>query len=531
MNRILLLIFIQVFANQIIAQQNTILIIADDVSPDYFGVLSKTTDTAITPNIRILAENGIRYTKAWATPVCSPTRAGILTGRYSFRTGVGHVITSATSPQLDTAEYTIPKLLKYYAPTKYRTACIGKWHLHNNTLTKRLFPNLLGYDYYSGNFNGAISDYYNYPIIRNGLTDTVKTYGTTQSINEAISWLDTSSVTKPFFMWIAFNAPHTPYHLPPSSLCNTTGLSGTTAHINANPKLYFKAANEAMDTEIGRLIQYLKTKNLYTNTNIIFIGDNGNSRDVAQSSDVTKSKETIYDYGVRVPFIVSAPRITSKNIESDALINTHDIFATILEMSGFDNWKSSIPSSKTIDSRSFLPILNGEKILIRNWIFSEQFMTPSDDKDGKTIRNQDYHLLRFDNGTEEFYNQRLDKEEVNNLLKSTMSSTDWSNYKQLCDTFTALTGKGSCQTMKIENNEPMPQISIFPNPCAKTLNIQCDAKNISIIIADITGKTVIESQTKDIDVFVLNNGIYFLSAAINNSTIVTKKIIIDKSQF
>ena len=138
MNRILLLIFIQVFANQIIAQQNTILIIADDVSPDYFGVLSKTTDTAITPNIRILAENGIRYTKAWATPVCSPTRAGILTGRYSFRTGVGHVITSATSPQLDTAEYTIPKLLKYYAPTKYRTACIGKWHLHNNTLTKTL---------------------------------------------------------------------------------------------------------------------------------------------------------------------------------------------------------------------------------------------------------------------------------------------------------------------------------------------------------------------------------------------------------
>ena len=112
-----------------------------------------------------------------------------------------------------------------------------------------------------------------------------------------------------------------------------------------------------------------------------------------------------------------------------------------------------------------------------------------------------------------------------------MSTADWSNYKQLCDTLTTLTGKGSCQTMKIENNEPVPQISIFPNPCAKTLNIQCDAKNISITIADITGKAVIESQTKDIDVSVLNNGIYFLSAVINNSTIITKKVIINKSLF
>jgi arylsulfatase B len=524
MNRILFFIFIQVFAIQMIAQQNTILIIADDVSPDYFGVLSKTTDTATTPNIRALAETGIRYTKAWAAPVCSPTRAGMLTGQYSFRTGVGGVISGTAAPQLDTAEMTIARLLKSYAPTKYATACVGKWHVHNNAPAKRSYPNLMGFDFYSGSFNGAITDYYNYPIIRNGATDTVKIYATTQTINDAIAWLDTVQSTKPFFLWVAFNAPHTPYHLPPSSLCNTAGLTGTQAHIDANPKLYFKAAIEAMDSEIGRLIQYLKTKNKFTNTNFIFIGDNGSSREMAQNADNTKSKETIYDYGVRVPFVVSGPRVTNKNIESDALINTHDIFATVLEMSGFDNWKSSIPSSKTIDSRSFLPILNGEKILIRNWIFSEQFMNPSDVKDGKTIRNQDYHLLRFDNGTEEFYNQTLDKEEANNLLKTTMSSTDWSNYKQLCDTLTALTGKGSCQTASVSNTNNL-NIKLYPNPTSNYIRISSDIEIIEVCIHNLIGNKLIVTSSNEIDISRLDSGIYFVEVTQKNNTKSIHKII------
>lgn len=494
---------------QILAQENTVLLIADDVSSDYFGVYSKTTDTAKAPNIRSLAESGIRYTKAWASPVCSPTRAGMLTGRYSFRTGVGGVIAGTAAPQLDTAEMTIAKLLKYYAPTKYATACVGKWHVHNNAPAKRSYPNLMGFDFYSGSFNGAITDYYNYSIIKNGTTDTVKIYATTQTINDAIAWLDTVQSSKPFFLWIAFNAPHTPYHLPPSSLCNTTGLTGTQAHIDANSKLYFKAAIEAMDSEIGRLVQYLKTKNKFTNTNFIFIGDNGSSKEMAQNADNTKSKETIYDYGVRIPFIVSGPRVTNKNIESDALINTVDIFATVAEMSGFTNWKASIPSSKTVDSRSFLPIVNGEKILIRNWIFAEQFNTPADAKDGKTIRNQDYHLLRLDNGTDEFYNQTLDKEESNNLLKTTMSSADWTNYKSLCDSLTTLVSKGSCQTAAIQDLSNI-EIKLYPNPSSDKIYIETKANLIDVNIFDMMGKSILSSQSKVVDISNLSLGVYFI---------------------
>jgi arylsulfatase A len=132
---------------QLKAQQNVLLIIADDVGPDYFGSFVPNGDTAIMPHIRSLADRGIRFTQAWASPVCSPTRAGIFTGRYPFRTGVGQVITNNMSPQLDTAEVSIARLLKSYAPLTYQTACVGKWHLHANVPAKRLNPNRMGYDY------------------------------------------------------------------------------------------------------------------------------------------------------------------------------------------------------------------------------------------------------------------------------------------------------------------------------------------------------------------------------------------------
>ena len=171
---IVIIICIIFFKSFLFAQQNTILIIADDVSPDYFSAFSKNTDTANTPNINTLVKKGIRFNKVWSSPVCSPTRAGIFTGRYSFRTGVGEVIVNASSPQLDTSELSIAKLLKWYAPIKYNTANVGKWHLHTTAVNQRLYPNLMGYDFYKGNFNGAISNYFNYPIIVNGKIDTAK---------------------------------------------------------------------------------------------------------------------------------------------------------------------------------------------------------------------------------------------------------------------------------------------------------------------------------------------------------------------
>jgi arylsulfatase A-like enzyme len=201
------------------------------------------------------------------------------------------VVAGAQTKQLDTSEIGIPRLLKLHKTSRYSSADIGKWHLHLPAPPiQRTYPNVMGYDLYSGNFSGMLPDFYLYPRIRNGVIDTVKTYATTQTVNEAVDWIGSLPTGSSFFCWLAFNAPHTPFHVPPASLCDTKGLSTDTNAIRRNPVPYFKAAVQAMDTEIGRLIAFLKSKGLYENTDIIFIGDNGNASQVAQSVDPKKNK-------------------------------------------------------------------------------------------------------------------------------------------------------------------------------------------------------------------------------------------------
>ena len=150
------------------AQQNVILIIADDLGTDYLSFYENHLDTATLPNIQRLLLNGVRFKNAWANPLCSPTRAGILTGRHSFRTGVGTAVTSGTAT-LSTTELTIPQLLKNLSQQNIATANIGKWHLHNaNPISNLSIPNQMGYDHYEGIFTGALSDYYNWTKTING---------------------------------------------------------------------------------------------------------------------------------------------------------------------------------------------------------------------------------------------------------------------------------------------------------------------------------------------------------------------------
>lgn len=523
-----LLIILYFISFNLRAQQHTILIIADDVSPDYFGCFSPNTDTANTPNIRLLAERGVKFSKVWASPVCSPTRAGIFTGRYPFRTGVGQVISNATSPQLDTAEMSIAEMLRAYSPLQYNTACFGKWHLHANIPSQRLFPNQMGFNYYSGNFNGAINNYYGYPVVTNGIVDSVTIYATTQTINDAIAWLDTINSSNPFFLWIAFNAPHTPFHIPPSTLCNTSGLTGTTQDINANPENYFKASIEAMDTELGRLFQYLTTNNLMDSTNIIFIGDNGNTTQVAQIVDQTKSKGTLYDYGVRVPMVIAGPCVVNPNRTSDKLINTPDLFATIAEICGFNSWNNIIPQGVTVDSKSFLHVLKNQNGYDRTWIFTEQFNDPVNVNDGKTIRNENYHLIRNINGTEEFYNQTIDIEENTNLLTGIMTPTDVSNYNFLCDTLTSLTSTGSCTTVSIDNLFLDENIYLFPNPANEMFEIHADLKiaNINLYSAISGYRNQYVNSTIRVD--DLPPGIYFVEITFTNGFKANRKLVVEK---
>jgi len=525
--RFILLIAFQVISiHYFYSQRNTVLVIADDVSPDYFGFYNESADTANTPVIRSLAKNGIVFKKAWGSPLCSVTRAGILTGKFPFRTGIGSVITSSASTQIDTAEMSVAKLLKYYSPTKYNTACIGKWHLTLGQPAKYSYPNKCGFDLYSGNFNGAITDYYNYPIVTNGTTHTVTTYATTKTVNDAIDWLDTISNSKPFFLWLAFNAPHTPLHIPPSTLTTVTGLTGTTTDMNVNGKKYFKAALEALDTELGRLIQYLTTNNLIQNTDIIFIGDNGNDIRVSQNPNKYKSKNTVYDYGVRIPMIVSGPSVSNPGRVETNLVSTTDLFATILEMNNFSDWINYIPANKKpIDSKSFVSVINNSSYS-RDWVFTQQFTTPADTNDGKSIRNKDYHLMRLDDGSEEFYNQTLDYYENINLLNTSMSVTDIVNYHQLCDTLYNLTGGTTCLSVSLPELKNTNSLLIKPNPTSGSIHITASVALKHIEVSDISGKVLASYQYQTtIDVSGFDAGMYFITVESDDGNYYTAKII------
>jgi len=407
------------------APQNILLIIADDYGADS-SVLYNTAGTGVslppTPNLSALATNGVVFRNAYANPVCSPTRASLITGRYGFRTGIGDVITGSTSPMLTAAELTLPEVFAANPSLNYQLAHFGKWHLHNQASS----PNTIGgWPTYAGSLVGAVANYTNWMKTTNGTSFTTTNYATTDVVNDAVAWI-AARTNQPWFAWVAFNAPHTPLHKPPAALApHYTGLSGTPMNINNNPRPYYEAMVEAMDTELGRLLASVNR----TNTHIIFLGDNGTPGQVIQSPYVSaKAKDTIYEGGSKVPMVVAGPAVVSPGRTNDTLVHAVDVFATILAMAGLSN--AATLTTNTIDSQSFLPALTSTSNLTRH-VFVEKFDTNSPSGDGRTLRNAQFKLLSFDDGNTEFYDLLADPAENTNLLSGPMTATQQANYYSL----------------------------------------------------------------------------------------------------
>ena len=480
------------FTQHIHAQRNVVLIIADDLGLEYCGFYENHADTVIMPNVRTLLEKGIRFTNAWSNPLCSPTRAGIFTGRYSFRTGVGDAVGGQTSNTLDTSEMTIPRMLEIFKPNGIAKANIGKWHLHNPMPQSNfVLPIKMGYDYYEGNFSGQLPNYYAWNKIKNNAIAPCSTYATIETTNNAIAWIQSIPKSKPMFLWLAYNAPHTPFNLPPSNLHSYSKLTGTPADTATSVVPYYKAMCEALDREIGRLFDSLKAVNRFDSTDFIFIGDNGSDPRVYQGSG--RAKGSVYQDGICVPFIIAGPTIKNPGRVSQALVNTQDIFATIIELFGYTDWKNNI--TRPVDSKSLLPIINDLEKEVRPWVFSEVFKNTPVASDGKTMRNAEYKLLDFDNGSQKFFNLVNDPDEMNDLLLRALTDIEKTNYTYLCNEMSLLTGKGGfCTATGIGEYSDIPAFSFlvdehfsmvrFTNPtlCFNESTIEChDAKGNLVI--------------------------------------------------
>src|SRR6185503_3037006 len=177
---------------------------------------------------------------------------------------------------LSASEFTLPEAFAANAALGYQVAQFGKWHLNNLPASPN---NIGGWPHFAGSLVGALANYTNWTKNVNGTsTPNYTAYATSDVVDDAIAWIQTQG-SRPWFAWVAFNAPHAPLHKPPNALCpHYTTLSGTQMDINRNPRSYFEAMVEAMDTEIGRLLAAVNR----TNTHIIFIGDNGTANQVIQ---------------------------------------------------------------------------------------------------------------------------------------------------------------------------------------------------------------------------------------------------------
>lgn len=374
--------------------KNILLIIADDYGQDASAQYDLADDLPNTPTLNQLANEGLVFENLWVNPSCSPTRSSIISGKYGVRTDV-----LSPGDELALTEITLQEQLKADAQTSdYATALVGKWHLGNGVSG----ISDSGIDYFAGVLNGGLADYYDWSLTTFAGEEEITTYSTTEFTNRAIDWIDAQQ--SPWFLWLAYNAAHTPFHLPPSDL-HDRELSGDSADIEANERDYYLAAVESMDTEIGRLLASMD-ETTRANTVIFFIGDNGTpGRAKDRTAILREAKGSIYEGGVRVPVIVQGAGVERAGQREDALINGTDFYATILSLAG--------QTTETVhDSHNFESLLsdaNAESA--RDYIYTESI-------DGYTIRSERYKLIVNSDDSLELYDLVSDPSEASNLVNS-----------------------------------------------------------------------------------------------------------------
>lgn len=389
---------------------NILLIIADDLGKDALNGFSEGSIKPNTPNIDAFRNSGLSFDNFWTYPTCSPTRASILTGKYGYRTGV-----KWASDGLNQSEKILHKYIQEETNNAYSTAVIGKWHLSGSDLTVN--PEIFGMDYYAGLIRGQAQNYYRWQLFEDG-NDEIQTEYTTKVFTDlSIDWVNSQS--KPWFLWLAYNAPHTPFHVPPNEMHSQGNLPEFSDGMEETP--YYMAAIEAMDFQIGRLLENIPEAER-ENTIIIFIGDNGSPNEVVQAPySRTTAKGSLNQGGINVPMFITGKGV-SRTGNDDNLVTSTDLFTTISQLAG-------VSVSEIHDSKSFKSLLT-QTATIRNFQYAEK---DNGTTDNWTISNGSYKLIENANGNKEFYNLTNDPYEENDLLKGTLSNSQ-SNGKTALET-------------------------------------------------------------------------------------------------
>tara|TARA_B110000238_G_scaffold195866_1_gene235703 strand:- start:61 stop:1719 length:1659 start_codon:yes stop_codon:yes gene_type:complete len=299
-----------------------------------------------TPNIDGIANNGAAFDRFYVSPVCSPTRAELLTGKFFIRSGVNGVTRGYERMNLDHI-----LISDYFKEKDYRTGVFGKWH---NGSQPPYHPNSRGFDEFYGFTSGHWGNYYDPVLENNGEITRGKGYISDDITNKAISFIKNSE--KPFFTYISYNTPHSPMQVPKSYLKDKNiVLKGRYSDKENIKKTQAALAMvENLDYNVGKVIDSLKKYKLYDNTIIIYFSDNGPNGN-RWNNDLKERKGSTNEGGVRVPFFIQWPNKIPSGTKVAQISSVLDIFPSLIELT---NNSSKID----FDGLSFNKYLQDQKL-------------------------------------------------------------------------------------------------------------------------------------------------------------------------
>lgn len=429
-----------VFSASVAAKPNILIVYVDDLGYGDTGVYGH--PVVRTPVIDQLARDGIRFTQFYApSALCSPSRAGLLTGRTPYRTGITSWIPDNSEVALRRDEVTIAAMLK---DAGYRTAVIGKWHLNGGLgMTTVPQPKDFGFDYQYGlgawvkneaaESNGSGRLYPDNMYRNNEPVGETKKYSAELVSDEAISWLQAEDEA-PFFLLLTYSEVHTPVASPPEYLAMYDEF--LTDESRNHPDRYYMqwssrpyrgkgeyyANISFLDAQLGRVISWLKENNRFEDTMIIFSSDNGPvTMDAREPWELNMAGETdglrgkkryLFEGGIRVPGIFVWPGNISAGQEDSTPATALDILPTIADVLDLP-----LPEDRVIDGQSLLPLFDAELSanVVRQKVFYWSIPTP----DGLeyAVRQGDWKLLLDSDGQPVYlFNLADDRFEVRNLL-------------------------------------------------------------------------------------------------------------------
>ncbi len=382
-----------------IDRPNIVLIVSDDQGYADISCYDHSEEVS-TPNIDRLAHEGVRLTNGYASAyVCAPTRAGLLTGRYQQR--FGFYAGGDSRVGLPLSEVTVADLLKKQG---YATAIVGKWHVG---IEPKYRPLERGFDEFYGFLGHGAHDYFNLQITdeytsiyRNDKPINDTGYLTHNLTREAVSFIERHRA-QPFFLYMPFSAVHWPLQAPQEYVksFNTS---------DKNRDIYL-AMLVCMDEGIGKVLDALKRTGVGENTLIVFFSDNGGAkRNFANNGILRDYKQSVYEGGIRVPFIVSWPRKLQKGTVCSEPIISLDVTPTILSAAGVD-----LPRDRVYDGKNMLPFL-GEEIKSASGRLHKALFW-DDGSDQWAVRAGKWKLISR-RGSLELYDLEVDVGEKHNLV-------------------------------------------------------------------------------------------------------------------